>query len=96
LLVEIPRAGVAPAKRLLKKCNVDSGGRYDMLRLIDFVTGRILGPEPGNAGRRPPCTPDLPKDPKPVRPPEPFCTTGPDLGKLGKQLKQRSKKRRKR
>ena len=67
-----------------------------MVSIMDFLTGRVLSSKPGPGSRRPPCTPDLPKDPKPVRPPEPFCTTGPDLGKLGRQLKRRSKTRRNR
>jgi len=67
-----------------------------MLDLRDFFTGGALSSKPAPGSKRPPCTPDLPKDPKPVRPPEPFCTTGPDLGKLGKQLKRRSKTSKKR
>jgi hypothetical protein len=67
-----------------------------MLNIMDFFTGRILGPKPGPGSKRPPCTPTIPRDPEPVRPPDPFCTTGPDLGKLAKQLKKRTKTKAKR
>jgi hypothetical protein len=67
-----------------------------MLNIMDFFTGRVVSTKPDPEFRRPPCTPDLPKDPEPVRPPEPFCTTGPDFGKLGKLLQRRSKKKKRR
>jgi hypothetical protein len=67
-----------------------------VLNIMDFFTGRVLTTGPGPRSRKPPCTPDLPKDPEPVRPPKPFCTTGPDLGKLGKRLGQKTKKKKKR
>ena len=67
-----------------------------MLNIMDFFTGRVLSNKPGPGSRRPPCTPDLPKDPKPVRTPEPFCTTGPDLRELGKQLRKQPKTHKKR
>jgi hypothetical protein len=64
-----------------------------MLNIMDFFTGRVLSTKPGPVSKKPPCTPDIPRDPKPVRPPEPFCTTGPDLGKLAKHLGNRSKRK---
>jgi len=66
-----------------------------MLNIMDFLTGRVLETKPGPVSRRPPCTPDIPRDPEPVRPPEPFWTTGPDVGKLAKSLKKRSKSKQK-
>ena len=48
-----------------------------MLRLKDIIGGQIL--KAGNHKRpsKPPCFPDLPRDPPPIRPAEPWCTTGP-------------------
>jgi hypothetical protein len=57
-----------------------------MLRISDIFTGGILRKRPGS--RRPPCTPDLPKDPEPVRPPDPWCDTGPDPRVLRKPKKR--------
>jgi hypothetical protein len=56
-----------------------------MLRLSDILTGRVLLPK--RRPQRPPCTPDLPKDPRPVRPPGPWCDTGPDPRILSKHKK---------
>jgi hypothetical protein len=66
-----------------------------MLNIMDFFTGRVLDTKPGPKSKQPPCKPDIPRDPAPVRPPEPFCTTGPDLGKLAKSLKKRPKPKKK-
>lgn len=64
-----------------------------MLNIIDFFTGRILSTKPGGGPKRPPCAPDIPRDPEPVRPPEPFCTTGPDLSRVGEKLDKTLKKK---
>jgi hypothetical protein len=61
-----------------------------MLRLRDLLSGRIL------LGRRPTpsgslsCRPDLPKDPPPVKPGEPWCDVGSEP-KLGRRLRKRKK-----
>lgn len=60
-----------------------------MLRLSDFFTGGIFLPK--RPPKRPPCTPDLPKDPKPVRPPGPWCDTGPDPRILGNRKKRKKR-----
>lgn len=61
-----------------------------MFRLTDLITGGIFKVKKPSGGK-PPCTPDLPKDPPPVRPPEPWCDTGPDPRVFGKG--KRSKKK---
>jgi hypothetical protein len=61
------------------------------MRLRDILSGKILlGRRP--TGRRPPCTPDLPKDPPPVKPGEPWCSTGPDVRVLEKNKSKGSGK----
>ena len=61
-----------------------------MLRILDIFTGDLLRARRPRSGR-PPCTPDLPKDPKPVRPPDPWCDTGPDP-RILRKLKKRRKR----
>jgi hypothetical protein len=62
-----------------------------MLRLRDLLSGKLL------LGRRPTpsgslsCRPDLPKDPPPVKPGEPWCDVGPAL-KVGKRPRRRNKR----
>ncbi len=50
-----------------------------MLRLLDLLSGRILLGKKRPQSHRPPCSPEPPKDPPPVRPGEPWCDTGPEL-----------------
>ncbi|UCD24215.1 MAG: hypothetical protein JSW51_14500 [Gemmatimonadota bacterium] len=60
-----------------------------MLRISDILTGEILKKRPRSS--KPPCTPDLPKDPPPVRPPGPWCDTGPDP-RIVRKIKKRKKR----
>ncbi len=57
------------------------------MRLKDILSGKILiGTRPTR--RRPPCSPDPPKDPPPVKPGEPWCSTGPDVREFGKKRRK--------
>jgi hypothetical protein len=62
-----------------------------MIRLSDIISGEIFRVKKPSSAGRPPCTPDLPKDPPPVKPPEPWCDTGPDPRIFGKGKRRRKR-----